>query len=408
MLSSMLILMGGAAVAPSLPLISDSYPEASEWMISMIITLPSLSVAFSGFIIGVLADRIGRLPVLVSSLAIFTLAGTSGFYLHSLEAILIGRFILGIGIAGIATGTTALITDYYKGMTKTRVLGYQGAAMGVGILVLETSGGLLAGISWRISFLIYLIGLFIMAGVLLTMKEPERAQTPVCDINKDKAGSKHSGNPECEFIPYSTIIMIYMTLFLTMLMFFLMPTKFPYFMSELAATTGLTESGGIFANASLVSGLFLGLMGCASSIIGVIYWRIAAKMHRMSILVLSYFMYGSAFIILGYSSSLAVAGIAVILAGIGSGLVNPTILNWLTFVTPQHVMGKIMGGFSVALNLGQFVSALIVVPILAAVGTYGNMFIAYSGLSIFLGVLYLIGYLKMKVAVRLSSADKCN
>ena len=40
----------------------------------------------------------------------------------------------------------------------TRVLGYQAAAMGIGVLILEASGGLLAGISWRAAFLIYLIG----------------------------------------------------------------------------------------------------------------------------------------------------------------------------------------------------------------------------------------------------------
>jgi hypothetical protein len=32
---------------------------------------------------------------------------------------------------------------------ETRVLGYQAAAIGIGVLILETSGGFLAGISWR-------------------------------------------------------------------------------------------------------------------------------------------------------------------------------------------------------------------------------------------------------------------
>lgn len=174
LLASMLILMGGAAVAPALPLISDSFPDASGALVAMIITLPSLAVAFTGIFVGGLSDRLGRLPVLTVSLLIFTIAGVSGSFLSSLPAILAGRFVLGIGIAGITTSTAALITDYYSDGTRAKVLGYQAAAMGLGVLVLETSGGLLAAISWRAAFLIYLIGLVILIGVLVTMREPVR------------------------------------------------------------------------------------------------------------------------------------------------------------------------------------------------------------------------------------------
>jgi len=68
----------------------------------------------------------------------------------------------------------ALVISYYDGYARTKVLGYQAASMGLGVLILETSGGFLACISWRAAFLIYLIGVVIFLGILFTMREPAR------------------------------------------------------------------------------------------------------------------------------------------------------------------------------------------------------------------------------------------
>ncbi|MDD4133359.1 MAG: MFS transporter, partial [Methanocorpusculum sp.] len=95
LLSSMMILMGGAAVAPALPAISAAFPDASEAAISLIITLPALAIVFSGFFIGAAVDKFGKVRILAISLAVFTFAGVSGFFLTSLPAILVGRIILG-------------------------------------------------------------------------------------------------------------------------------------------------------------------------------------------------------------------------------------------------------------------------------------------------------------------------
>ena len=400
--SAMLILLGGAAVAPALPLISEAFPESSEATISLIVTLPSLAIALTGFFIGSLSDRIGRLPVLSVSLLIFTAAGISGFFLNSISAILAGRFILGIGIAGITTTTSALITDYYSGMTRTKVLGYQGASMGVGVLILEISGGFLAGISWRLSFLIYLIVLVIFIGVLATMKEPVKEHKTFSHASEGKEVvitekdiinplQKSSGKK-----PVNEILAVYITLFLSMIMFFLLPTKLPYLITDIIITAGLSEAGGIFSNAALLSGLFLGIIGLISALVGVIYWKIAGSMHRNFILVLTYLMFCCGFIALGLSHSLLLAGFAAVIIGVGNGLMMPTMLSWLTSVTPMAVMGRIMGGFSVALNIGQFASSLALVPVFAVVGTYSGLYLAFSVPAALLTIVYLAVYLRTR------------
>ncbi len=372
LLSSMMILMGGAAVAPALPEISQAFPEASNAIISLIITLPSLAIACTGFFVGAAVDKIGKLPVLAGSLVVFTFAGLSGFFLPTLPAILVGRIILGIGIAGIISATTSLITDYYQGNTRIKVLGYQAAAMGIGVLILETSGGLLAGISWRLSFLIYGVGLSILIGTLITMKEPVRK---CVKIDHDAPNVK---------VPVASITLIYGTLLIGMLLFFLMPTKFPYLVSEF--------TGG----SAFVSGILLGVMGCFSALVGVFYWKITGRIHRVMNLALSFLLLGVGYCLFGISTSLAMLFIAVIIVGLGNGLLMPTALSWLGVITPHPVMGKVMGGYGVSSNIGQFISSFAAVPVFLIAASYANMFLIFGIVSIGIGFVYVIGYLKVR------------
>lgn len=374
----MMILMGGAAVAPALPLISQAFPDAPDSLISLIITLPSLAIALSGIFIGVLSDKIGKIKVLVASIALFTIAGSSGYYLSSMYAILVGRFLLGVGIAGITCTTSSLIPCYYEGISRARVLGYQAAAMGFGVLILEMSGGYLAGISWRAAFLIYLIGVIILAGVLITMKEPVLPK-----IVRNSVASY-------EKFPVTPLLYGYFTLFLGSMLFFLMPIKFPYLIEHMDAARVLGE------NTALTSGLFLGIMGCSASLIGLFYGDLSLRFNRYTILAFTFIFFGIGYCSLGVATSLAMITVAVVCIGIGNGILMPTILTWIATITPKQFLGRASGGFSVSLNIGQFASTLAIVPVIAIAVTYGNMFFVFGCVSFIFALLYILVLLKEK------------
>lgn len=376
LLSAMMILMGGAAVAPALPLISAAFPDASDATISLIITLPALAIALTGFFIGALSDKIGRIPVLVGSVALFTLAGSSGWYLTSLPALLAGRFLLGIGIAGIICTTSSLVICYYDGVTRARVLGYQAAAMGFGVLILETCGGALAGISWRAAFLIYLIGIVILIGVLLTMKEP-------APLSFERA----AGIPE-ETFPAFPLALVYLTVFLGNMLFFLLPTRLPYLIADLEAVRIFGQ------NTALAGGIFLGISGLASTIVGLFYGRVAWRFHRYALLTASLVFFGIGLCTLGLATSLVTIGFGVVCVGIAEGMLMPTILSWIAAITPQQFLGRASGGFSVALNLGNFAISLAMIPVIAIVVTCSNLFLAFGCTAFVLAVPYGIALVK--------------
>jgi len=377
----MMILMGGAAVAPALPLISAAFPDASDATISLIITLPALAIALTGIFIGALSDRIGRIPVLAGSVAVFTIAGSSGYYLTSLPLLLAGRFILGIGIAGIICTTSALVISYYDGVTRTKILGYQAAAMGFGVLVLEISGGFLAGFSWHAAFLIYLLGLVILAGVLLTMREPAAPKL-----------EEIAGAPDEKF-PLFPLMLVYISIFFGNMMFFLLPTKFPYLIAGMDAARIFGE------NTALASGIFLGISGLASTLVGLFYGRFAWRLHRYSLLTISMLCFAVGLCSLGFATSLVTVAFGVICVGIGEGMLMPTILNWIAAITPRQFLGRASGGFSVALNLGNFAISLAMVPVIAIVTTCSNLFLAFGCAAFVLALPYLVATLKLKYGI---------
>ena len=367
LLCSMLMLMGGAAVAPALPLINEVFPD-SEFLISLIITLPSLAIAILGFVIGALADRFGKVRVLCASLAIFVIAGVSGFFLGSLPAILVGRFLVGIGVGGVSAAVSALIAEYYTGMDRAKVMSYQSAAMGVGILILEYTGGSLAEISWREPFLVYLIGIPILIMALISMREPSRE-------HPDHASAVGEGRKTNKGV----VIVCYITIFVVMLMAFLMPTKIPYFLDSIGES-------------SSVAGLFLGIHGVANALTALMYRRLVQMARPFTLMGVGFLFFGFGLVLLMIDASVTVTVMTMVITGIGLGMISPAVVNTLASQSTAATSGKIMGGYTTCLNLGQFSISLVSVPLFALVGSsYPNLFFVMGVVALIAGAVYVIG-----------------
>lgn len=360
-LSSMMTLMGGAAVAPALPRISAYFPGYPETSIALIITLPSLAIVLTGWLVGMICDRTGKVRLLAIFLAVFALLGSSGAYLGSLEMILVGRALLGIAIAGIMTTTTALISEYYSGYERVRAIGYQSAAMGLGAIVLEISGGFLASFGWRETFLIYLIALLFVPGVFLTMEEPKK---------EDWSSRKTEGSgtdDQRSHLPIGTLSAIYLAIFSLMLLFYTLPTKLPY----------LLQADGI--TSTVISGALLGIPGLVIVFSSLSCSRLYSRFSKQTLIASGFFIDALGFFIIGLVSDLAPVICGLVVIGIGQGFVITTLVNWLSSVAPAHRYGTLFGVYSMFLYLGQFVSAFVAQPLIDVGGTYAAVFL-FDGL----------------------------
>jgi len=361
----MLILMGGAAVAPALPAIGEAFPEYDSVMINLIITLPSLAIALTGIGIGMLADRFGKVRVLLISLLIFAVAGLSGFFLHDLYAILVGRFFVGVGIAGITCSSIALISEYYGGTSRIKVLSYQTAAMGIGVLILETAGGALADIGWQYPFLIYGLGFVIAMLTLVSMREPSHVST----------------DPKITFtvmrkVDRKIIVFCYMAIFFAMLMMFILPSKLPEYMSESLGAS------------ALISGLFLGALGVCTAVTALLYRRISFIIDRRLMVSTGFFLIFISYVVFILPPSFVATFASVCIIGVGMSLITPPVVNMLAEQVVHSNSGKIMGGYSTLLSMGQFLSTFLIAFVMAQVHSLGVTFTAFGVMSALICVVY--------------------
>ncbi len=149
--------VSGAIIAPALPEMAIAFQNVpnADFLVRFAFTLPALFSAIGAPFVGFILDRLGRKPVILASLILYGLAGASGFILNSLFGILAGRAFLGLATAGMMSGFTTLIADYFTGTKLNRFMGYQGAAIGLGGMVSLLVAGYLTNIGWRFPFLIY-------------------------------------------------------------------------------------------------------------------------------------------------------------------------------------------------------------------------------------------------------------
>ena len=362
--ASMLNCMGGAAVSTALPLISEAFPETSDMVISLIMALPSLGVVITGLFIGAIADRFGKAKTLAISLVLFTVAGLSGMAASSMEMLLVGRFVMGIGMGGVTTSSTALVADYFSGEKQTRVLGMQSAAIGLGILVMNTIGGMLALGGWRAPFAVYASGIILIILLALFVREP----APRGDASEPDGASSEDGpvgespdKADRSAGSRGVIAMCFFFTFVTLTMNFIVPSKTPYLVAE-------------FGGDSVVTGLFLGATGIASMLASLSYARIVPKVGARLLLVIGFALNAIGMLLMGIAWSLWLVILGGILVNVGAGFMIPLIANMIADASTPADSGRNMSFYAVAMNLGQFCAPLWSGALAVVTGLYSSMF----------------------------------
>ena len=180
--TSSLTVMAGATLAPALPALALHFDPTGERavLVRLVLTLPALATAIAAPFAGTLLDRFGRKLPLLAFIGVYALAGSSGLFFASLEAILVGRALLGVAVAGVMTASIAMLSDLYAGSERNRVLGIQSACMAGGGVLFLSAGGVLADVSWRAPFALYLAAiplvLLVARWVPETLDRAARAQ----------------------------------------------------------------------------------------------------------------------------------------------------------------------------------------------------------------------------------------
>lgn len=155
------VLQAFMAVSPILAEIGRSFPEASASQVQMVYTIASLVALPMMLLTGRLVYRFTKRSLSILGMIIMVGGGLLPLVLNSkLWMLYLASGVVGLGMALVNVLSSTLISDYFSGLDKGKVMGYQSATLSLGGAIMSSISGLIAAnYGWVYSYLVFLLGL---------------------------------------------------------------------------------------------------------------------------------------------------------------------------------------------------------------------------------------------------------
>ena len=342
-------IMAGATISPALPEIEREVATGNNaaLLTRLVLTVPALFTALTALFAGAALDRFGRRRILLAAIVLYAFAGPAGGVVSNVWALLVTRALLGVAVGIVMTASVTLVADYYSGPNRGEVMGRQAAFAGIGGIVFLVGGGLLADLSWRAPFAIYLLALPVLAMTWRFLPEPARASSA--------AGGK-DGRGAVRWKPVAALAALAFT---SMVVFYLTPVQIPFHLAALGTPSG-TLAGIAVASTTLTG-----------AIASALYGRVRARMSRPVTFAILFVLMA-----VGYAVVAAATGPVAVIAGLaifgtGFGLLLPSLNTLAGDLADERTRGIVIGALTTSLFLGQFASPLVAQPVIERFGSAG-------------------------------------
>lgn len=343
---SCLPVLGAVLLAPVLPRMHAHFAQTpgASVLVPVALTLPALMIALLAPFSGIIADRLGRKPLLLGAMLLYSLCGLLPLWLESLPAIVLSRAGIGIAEAAIMTCCTTLMGDYYSGARRERLFALQMVATSLSATLFMAVGGLLGENDWRTPFTLYAVGLLFLPLMAKWLWEPQVS---------DSVGV--SLNPETSRFPWPALIPLYALAAMTGVSLFVVPVQAGYLLSRL------------HIDAPQLIGMTMGA-NQLGVLVGALTFRVLARLRPQYLLSLAFVLAAMGGLLMAIADRHAVLVIAVTINGVGVGLMLPTLLTWIMAQVDFDQRGRAAGGFTATFFAGEFASPLVVLAITGGAG----------------------------------------
>lgn len=161
------------AMLPALPEIADDLSPDAPNRVQLIVTSFVLGMGLGTFFTGPLSDSIGRRKVVIGGVGLFVIGTSLAWVSTSLEMMLLGRLIMGIGAAGPRVAAVAMTRDLYDGRDMARIMSFTMLVFSLAPALAPTIGHyIILATGWRSIFMAF--GVFaILPTLWLYLRQPE-------------------------------------------------------------------------------------------------------------------------------------------------------------------------------------------------------------------------------------------
>lgn len=400
LLTSTLTVMAGATIAPALPgMLSafSGYPNA-EWLVKLLVTLPALVIVLLAPLVGWVVDKFHKKLVLIISVAIYGVAGGSGFLLsESLLAIFIGRLLLGVAVAGVMVSCGALIADYFSGPERAKYMGLMAAFGSFGGVVFMGLGSVLAGFSWQLPFTIYFAALLLLPFIWLFIAEPVIAQQPAieakvsvasrlpnqqADLQSPQQSPQQSLRQSPPAIKNSVLTLCCAFACIEVFALYMMPIHFPFYYSDV---TNIAPIGGL-----PLAGIIITWMLLVMSLVSFNFAKLRRGFNYYQLQIAGLSLVALGYLFIAFKPVFSLCFFSATIAGVGLGIMRPNVVMWVMSAIPPAHRGKAMGAITSSVFIGQFISPLLTQPIVQMWG-YSAVYVSVALLLFSIALVVAIG-----------------
>lgn len=332
-LSSLLFFASFNMLVPELPAYLTSLGGADYK--GLIISLFTLTAMLSRPFSGKIADKVGRIPVMIIGTSVCVVTSLLYPVISSVAGFLLLRLIHGFSTGFTPTGLTAYLSDIIPVKKRGEAMGLLGTAGTVGMAAGPAVGGAVAN-NLGLDYLFYtssafaLISILIVSGIRETLQQRNRFSSEVLKIHKRDL-----------FEPRVLVTCVVMVL--TAYSYGTLYTIIPDF-GEFA---GIRNKGLLFTFFTI-----------ASLSVRLIAGKASDRYGRRQVLLVSTALGVIAMAMLGMAQAQRDLMIGVTLYGMAQGMTSPTLFAWATDLSDERYKGRGISSLYIFMELGIGLGAL--------------------------------------------------
>jgi len=349
-------------LSSSMNYIHAEYAQYSEAFVTMILTLPSLTVLLGLILAPITVKKVPVKTLIILGLAVFTFSNVALVWVKNFYLVLLLRALAGIGCGLIFPLQMTLIATYPE-KQRANLMGFT-VTMGCLItIVLVAISGVVAEFYWRYVFLLYSVNVVtIILSMIFIPKHIEADNTTSVQHNTttDKTTAKISD--------YKNIIFIYI--------FFMVGcyTFTNILGAEIAPYLDNVQMGG-----AKESGIMMSMSLIGATISGMVLGKYLELLKSFAMTCV-YVGTAIAFALMWLAPSLVFVGIACFVIGFFGAIVTALVNYELSLALPISLFTTVSAAVNFAMFVLQFLAPNIFIAILAFVpsGSFRTVCMIYA------------------------------
>jgi predicted MFS family arabinose efflux permease len=362
---TLMAVLGVSSIAPALPRIAATLGvNAGE--VGLLVTAFTLPGVILTTFAGILADRYGRLRVLLPGLVLFAVAGIACVFATSLSVLIVLRVVQGIGASAIGSINVTLIGDLFVDRQRTAAMGLNASVLSIGTAAYPAIGGALAMVAWSAPFALAVLALPVaFLAVRRLHIAPKGHKADLNDYFGDLWVIVRRREVVALFFASTAIFILLYGAYITFL---------PFLMS------------GRFDSTPLGIGLLMAGLSISTAVTSAGLGRLAAWLGEVMVMRVGFVVFAVGLALVPMAPVVWALAAPAVLLGFSFATTIPVVQVLLVAIAPVDRRGAVMSLNGTVLRLGQTLGP----PVMAVVYRLAGIdavFFAGAAFALFLAVL---------------------